>query len=281
MPAKRTSGHIIRDEGTSLGQAAFLDFVGAGVSVATASGVTTATISGASGVPDLQYESRNSNTILGVADKGKTISYSAAVTQTLEADETLGDGWWIDLKNGASGVTTITVDPAGAETIDGLTTLVLFPGEVRRLFCNGAGGNFNSVCLDPGKGLYVEGTSDVTVASTTEGTPTTVLSLGAVTFDGAPIWIEYFSLGTFLADSGVLVANLWDDATDLGRLFRQETNGTLGASVFLQRTLTPSAASHTYMIRGWKASIAGAAQFLAGAGGAATQLPMYIRATKA
>ena len=51
MPAKRTSGHIVQDEGTSLGQAAFLDFVGSGVSVATASGKTTVTIAGGSGTP--------------------------------------------------------------------------------------------------------------------------------------------------------------------------------------------------------------------------------------
>lgn len=46
MPAKRTSGHIIQDEGTSLGQAAFLDFAGAGVSAATAAGKTVVTIPG-------------------------------------------------------------------------------------------------------------------------------------------------------------------------------------------------------------------------------------------
>ena len=45
MPAKRTSGHIVQDEGTSVSQAAFLNFVGAGVSVATASGTTTVTVS--------------------------------------------------------------------------------------------------------------------------------------------------------------------------------------------------------------------------------------------
>lgn len=53
MPAKRTSGHIAQDEGTSVSQAAFMDFVGAGVSVATASGKTTVTISGgAAAEPD-------------------------------------------------------------------------------------------------------------------------------------------------------------------------------------------------------------------------------------
>lgn len=44
MPAKRTSGHIVQDEGTSVAQAAFLNFVGSSVSVATASGTTTVTV---------------------------------------------------------------------------------------------------------------------------------------------------------------------------------------------------------------------------------------------
>ena len=37
------------------------------------------------------YETRSTNTILGVADNGKVIDITAAITQTLEADETLGD----------------------------------------------------------------------------------------------------------------------------------------------------------------------------------------------
>lgn len=49
MPVKRTTGHAVQDEGTTLAQAHFLNFAGAGVSVATAAGVTTATIAGGGG----------------------------------------------------------------------------------------------------------------------------------------------------------------------------------------------------------------------------------------
>lgn len=49
MPAKRTSGHQIQDEATTLAQANFLNFTGAGVSAATAAGTTTVTISGGAG----------------------------------------------------------------------------------------------------------------------------------------------------------------------------------------------------------------------------------------
>ncbi len=47
MPLYGPPGHVVRDEGANLAQAPYVDFVGAGVSVATAAGVTTATIAGA------------------------------------------------------------------------------------------------------------------------------------------------------------------------------------------------------------------------------------------
>lgn len=110
-----------------------------------------ATEAGGAGVPDFQYESRSSNTILGTADKGKTIDITAAITQTFEADETLGDGWWVILRNATDdGTTVVTLNPAGTETIDGLTTVTMYSGEARMIFCNGAGGNFNSVLLEGG-----------------------------------------------------------------------------------------------------------------------------------
>jgi hypothetical protein len=103
------------------------------------------------GIPDLQYESRSSNTILGTADKGKVIDITATITQTFEADETLGDGWWVILRNATDeGTVVVTLDPAGSETIDGLTTVRMYSGEARLIVCNGAGGNFNSTLLQGG-----------------------------------------------------------------------------------------------------------------------------------
>ena len=96
----------------------------------------------------IEYESRSTNTILGTADNGKVIDITAAITQTFEADETLGDGWSVTLRNADDqGTVVITLNPAGSETIDGLTTLTMYAGETRQIICNGAGGNFNSVLL--------------------------------------------------------------------------------------------------------------------------------------
>jgi len=79
--------------------------------------------------------SRSSNTILGVADYGCLIYATSTFTQTLTAAATLADGWWCNYVNAGTG--TITLDPNGAETINGATTLDLTPGQGVIIVCNG------------------------------------------------------------------------------------------------------------------------------------------------
>lgn len=83
------------------------------------------------------YEARTSNTILGQSDDSKLIDItSGTFSQTFTAAATLGDGWKVALRN--SGTGTITLDPNGAETIDGSTTLKMYPGETYLVFCTGS-----------------------------------------------------------------------------------------------------------------------------------------------
>lgn len=79
--------------------------------------------------------SRSSNTILGVADRGKTLIATAGFTQTLTAAATLGDGWFIDLivDSGA----TLVIDPNSTEQVDGATTKSIVGPAQGRLVCNG------------------------------------------------------------------------------------------------------------------------------------------------
>lgn len=79
---------------------------------------------------------RTSNTIIGVADKATLIDItSGTFTQTFVAAATLANGWSCHIRNGGTG--DITVDPNGAETIDGLASFVMYPGEVRLIQCDG------------------------------------------------------------------------------------------------------------------------------------------------
>ena len=68
---------------------------------------------------------------------------SGTFTLSLSAAATLGAGFWCIIRNSGSG--DVTVDPDGSETIDGLTSFVMYPGESRLLQCNGTA--FYSIVL--------------------------------------------------------------------------------------------------------------------------------------
>lgn len=109
-------------------------------------------------------ESRGSNTILGLTDKGKTIFTTAAFTQTLDAAATLGAGWWCIIKNDTTdGTTVLVVDPNGGETIDSLTTITMYSGAARLIECDGA--NFRSVLIEGGFAKFTPGVSSFVVPS--------------------------------------------------------------------------------------------------------------------
>jgi microcystin-dependent protein len=86
-------------------------------------------------IAETRVVARSSDTILGVADIGKTIVATSTFTQTFTATATLGDGWYVDYRNDGTGV--ITLDPNASELIDGATTRTLGSGESARIVCNG------------------------------------------------------------------------------------------------------------------------------------------------
>jgi hypothetical protein len=108
---------------------------------------------GAPGTPNIERSARSSNTILAGTDCSKFIAATASFTQTLTAAAVLGAGWWCYVKNDTTdGTTVLTVDPNGSETIDGLTTIKMYSGEVRLLMCDGS--NFTSQLVEGGYAKY-------------------------------------------------------------------------------------------------------------------------------
>jgi len=108
------------------------------------------------------YSARNSNTILAAADKGYLIDCTSTFTQTLTAAATLGSTWFCFIRNSGTGL--ITLDPNGAETIDGATTAYVFPGEAFTLVCDGS--NFKTIGrAAPGEWIHVETLSPSGVSS--------------------------------------------------------------------------------------------------------------------
>lgn len=95
----------------------------------------------------------NSSYTLVPGDKGNIIEYtgSAAITYSFNAASVLGDGWYVYIKNNGSG--DITINPNGSETIDGLVTFVMYPGEARLIQCNSL--LFKSIVLEAFKKIFI------------------------------------------------------------------------------------------------------------------------------
>ncbi len=73
--------------------------------------------------------------LLDITSGTFTLAYTAAAA--------LGSGFWCVVRN--SGTGDVTHDPASSETIDGLTSFVMYPGEARLIQCDGTA--FRSVVL--------------------------------------------------------------------------------------------------------------------------------------
>jgi hypothetical protein len=80
-------------------------------------------------------EAKAAGFTIGVADIGKTFECSGTFTIAFAAAATLGSDFWCRIVS-LSG--TQTLDPNGAETIDGAATRALAPGSEVLVYCNGA-----------------------------------------------------------------------------------------------------------------------------------------------
>ncbi len=115
---------------------------------------------------------------------------------------------------------------------------------------------------------YAQFTSPVSITATTEATATTIVTGNSVAYDGSTIVVIEFFVGNITGDAAVV---LYDGSSSIGLLAFESAN----APMHVARRLTPSNASHTYSIRGYKTS--GSPTATGGAGGVGNFVPGFIR----
>ena len=78
----------------------------------------------------------NTNITLPAGARGAAYLWSGGLgTVSLISASTLGNNWFVDIRNGGSG--NLTIDPSSSELINGATTLVLTPGDSCRVVTDG------------------------------------------------------------------------------------------------------------------------------------------------
>jgi len=134
---------------------------------------------------------------------------------------------------------------------------------------------------------YTEFTTNVSITHTTEGTADSVISAGALTFDGiTPYVINFYSPRVDTPPGTDVILVLYQDGSSIGQIgWHNGFNATGGSNdsdsaMLLTRRLTPSAGSHTYSIRAYIIA-SGTATIYGGPGGSGSQVPGYIRITLA
>lgn len=128
---------------------------------------------------------------------------------------------------------------------------------------------------------YVEFTSNANTSAVTEGTATSLASLGAQAFDGVStyqieMWAPTWAIDTATRD---LLVILHDGTSAIGQLFAGRNIGAnlANGDFYVRRIFVPAAGSRTYSIRGYVVGGAATASVIAGVGGSAAYLPGFIR----
>lgn len=124
---------------------------------------------------------------------------------------------------------------------------------------------------------YTEFTAPVSVLATTEAGATAIVAAPSFTADGRPILVEFFAPKITRGTTNIAIV-LKEDGTAIATLtqsgVQNESPGVLA------RRFSPTAGAHTYSIAAYvDAGIGGSVT--AGAGGAGTIAPGFIRITRA
>lgn len=142
------------------------------------------------------------------ADRGSVIDVtSGTFTVTLTAAATLGNGFYVTIRNSGTGITT--VDANASETIDGDLTVLLFPGHQSiTILCDGT----NWKIIGSNKRSVLAGAMVATTSGTTK------------LFSGIPAWARHI----YVMLNGVSVSGTLKLQVQLGDAGGLETTGYAG-----------------------------------------------------
>lgn len=182
-----------------------------------------------------------SDTII-TSDIGGTLLFNStsAITVTITAAATLGNGFWCRFKNVNSGV--VTIDPSSTEAIDGNATTIVPKFDSGILVCDGTGfhtlerppivllgsGNFSSssslnLVLPAG---YAE--LDVNLSDVKPSAASTVM--GCVSKDGGATWVTGYTFSRWYQQSGSTTAPLYTDGATTQNYMTLSGTGDSGNS---------------------------------------------------
>lgn len=130
---------VLRDNTTAAGLWRTFQF-GAGTSAATAAALAGSGLKAISSTLNQQMSVFSFSTTYNAStsDRANVLMWTAGGTGTLTLDApgTVGSDWFVHVRNSGGGA--LTIDPAGAVTIDGSATLTLNPGNSCIIFCDGS-----------------------------------------------------------------------------------------------------------------------------------------------
>jgi len=243
-------------------------------------GVVSAALTGATG---------QATRYVGGNASGAPLSGTFAVGDfVINADGSL----WICTTLGTPGTWTQVV--AGSVASGAITNAMVAAGAaiaVTKIAAGLAGqvlqGTGPSYAYPPGFEIaYDQTTSTVAVVSTTEGTPTAVIAGTSHTYEAVPYLIEFSCAAAVYPSTtaGLIVVLAMVDGASVGRIAYGENDITGGQSttpMVGHLRYTPTAAAHTIGASAYVSSTTGTPQLTAGAGGAGTFTPVFVRVTKA
>lgn len=198
--------------------------------------------------------SRATNTILAAADSSEAFVATGSFTQTLTAAATLADGWHVHYRVNSG--QTVTIDPDGAELIDGAATKVIVGPAAGTILCDGAA--FYTLGFDqPSASTTVRGNVELATqteadAGTADRVPTTDLNKIAL---GTPVATTSGTSHDFtvpagtrrvkLNFAGISLSGTSSVLIQLGDAGGIETTGYLGGGTNLVNTSSVGAGNYS------------------------------------